>query len=218
MKNVLLVVVFAFCIFQMIKQTTCHPFSFYVKAKQTSAEPIHTETDPVQTTEDLPAPFQIQIEKDRYEITPVARYQISGKVVSTQRYYLEWNAKLSPLDLAIVWGDLVNPKNDAYLKFDHGNRFFHYKYAVGSPIDVGYVQTHASNNHIIPKNVDLEKALNLVRIGEIVQINGFLVNVKLNHEGREFTWNTSLTRTDTEGGACEIIYVEKATIGKRVYF
>ncbi len=55
----------------------------------------------------------------------------------------------------------------------------------------------------------------IVRVGErrvtgqIVTIGGFLVDVT---GPGGFTWNTSLIRTDTGNGACEIVWVESLDV------
>ena len=52
---------------------------------------------------------------------------------------------------------------------------------------------------------DAAQELRSVRPGEVVHLEGFLVDVKRD-DG--WHWNTSLTREDTGAGACEIVLVE----------
>jgi hypothetical protein len=48
-----------------------------------------------------------------------------------------------------------------------------------------------------------------LRVGDVVQLDGMLVNLENPELG---TMATSLRRDDTGAGACEIIYVEQARI------
>jgi len=45
-----------------------------------------------------------------------------------------------------------------------------------------------------------------VRPGEIVNFSGYLVQV---NKPNGWKWKTSLTRTDTGFGACEVVWVER---------
>jgi hypothetical protein len=47
--------------------------------------------------------------------------------------------------------------------------------------------------------------LKKLRPGQIVTARGYLVDVR---GPGGFTWNTSLSRTDTGAGACELFWVE----------
>jgi hypothetical protein len=59
--------------------------------------------------------------------------------------------------------------------------------------------------HVIPADKDVESRLKKLRPGQIVTAKGYLVDVR---GPAGFAWNTSLSRTDTGDGACEIFWVE----------
>ncbi len=72
--------------------------------------------------------------------------------------------------------------------------------------------SHTANTHLIPADGRVASALAHVRRGDVVRLEGDLVDV----EGPDgFVWKTSLTRTDTGPGACETLYVRAVTIGTR---
>jgi hypothetical protein len=59
--------------------------------------------------------------------------------------------------------------------------------------------------HMIPANDDIERRLKSVRAGNLVRIRGYLVEVT----GKDgFRWKSSLSRSDTGAGACELVWVE----------
>jgi len=68
-----------------------------------------------------------------------------------------------------------------------------------------------SNNHIIPANEQIRSKINSLNTGDQIQINGYLVESKGTYEGKNYYWDSSLSRTDTSDGACEVFYVTNIT-------
>ena len=152
-----------------------------------------------------------------YTIIPLAEYRIAGMVVSKKRYHRGFMSDLSPYDFALIWGK--TSEYLPYLKFDQIVRFCLYKYKTGAPIDIQYLNEHFSNNHLIPANKNIKQAMGKVKKKEIVQLEGYLVNVLGRDKKKRFSsWNTSTTRTDEGNGACEIIYVTFLRINHKEYF
>jgi hypothetical protein len=56
---------------------------------------------------------------------------------------------------------------------------------------------------VIPADAKIERALKSLRRGEIARIQGLLVDVERPGAPR---WKSSLARTDTGAGACEILF------------
>lgn len=55
----------------------------------------------------------------------------------------------------------------------------------------------------------MRRAINKVRVGDRIQLRGWLANYS-NNEG--FSRGTSITRNDKGNGACETVYVKQFTI------
>ena len=178
---------------------------------------IDTSHDPVQQSSPSSDPILIETKEGHFTLTPVAEYRLSGMVVSKETYSDDWNAKVSPIDLAIVWGNLTEPEYDRYMTYDQDSRWYSYNYKPNSPFDHSYVISHSSNNHIIPGNKNIEMAVRTVKKKDKIVLEGFLVNLKGIYEGRTVVWNTSLTRADTGDGSCELFYVTKVRIDTDVY-
>jgi hypothetical protein len=66
-----------------------------------------------------------------------------------------------------------------------------------------------ANTHIVPATDDIAAELHHVHAGDIVHMTGALVDIA-DSDGGGVT--TSLTRTDTGPGACEILWLEKLQI------
>jgi len=178
---------------------------------------IDTSQDPIQKPCTPDEPIIKEFKSCRFTMIPLAEYKISGVVVSTETYSSDWDGQSSPVDLAIVWGKLTEPENGKYITYSQGSRWYHYKWKEGSPVDNSYVISHSSNNHIIPANENICRAVKTIRRKDRVVLKGFLVNLRGTAKGRTVSWNTSLSRTDTGNSSCELFYVSYVRIETKVY-
>lgn len=96
-------------------------------------------------------------------------------------------------------------------------RWYHYHYDADSPLREDYISRHSSNNHIIPADPNVRRAVLRLKIGAPALLEGFLVNVDGSYRGSPVWWNTSLTRDDTGAHSCEVFYVTRVTYGNKVY-
>jgi hypothetical protein len=179
---------------------------------------INVSQEPVQIkfTSDEPSVLKIEGNSE-FTISPVAEYKIAAVVVSKKRYHDGWRADVAPIDLATVWGKLAGPGYDRYISFSQHDRWYFYENKSGSPFNSSYVIAHSANNHIIPADENILKAVKTIEESEKVFLEGFLVNVKGRRKGENFWWNSSLKRTDTGDSSCEVFYVKKVRIGTKVY-
>ena len=180
-------------------------------------EKIDTSQDPRQSPCLSEVTISRRIEGGSVSITPLAEYEISGVVVSKKSYSDDWEGEISPVDLAIAWGKMAEAPFDRYITFSHGYRWYHYQWKKGGPFDVLYIITHSANNHIIPADENIRRALKTIKKRDGVVMKGYLVNLKGTYNGREVWWKTSLSRSDTGNGSCELFYVSKVRIGTKVY-
>ena len=71
------------------------------------------------------------------------------------------------------------------------------------PVPVEQAKQMVSNMHIIPANPEIAKAIKKVKRGDLVRMQGELVEVR----DKDLVWKSSLTPTDTGDGACEVFRV-----------
>jgi hypothetical protein len=222
LKTILAAVFFIVSFWKIANVVDWHPFLTRPKPSAVNTSPISTVEDPIQTDYSQPEPFVLTIEGRAYNLTPVAKYSISGRIVSTRHYSSGWDyglaAELSPVDFAMTWGELAKPEMDQYIHYDHGQRFMHFRYnPQTAPVPQQYMIEHSSNTHLIPANANIDRVIKTVKINEIAALDGYLVNMSSVQGRSRFTWSTSLTRKDTGGGACELMYVTEVRIGNAVY-
>jgi hypothetical protein len=145
------------------------------------------------------------LQKGGYHFTPLASYDITARVLSVETYYFGREADLSPVDLALGWGPM---SDDAVLKdirITQGGRFYYWN-VDAFPIPREQIETHSANTHLIPASEAVKDRIGAIRPGEVVHLRGYLVSVEAD-DG--WHWSSSLSRSDTGGGACELMWVEQ---------
>ena len=143
-------------------------------------------------------------QKNGYQITLLASFDIRARVLGAERYRFDRGALLAPMDLALGWGAMSDSKVLERINISQGGRFYSWR-VTDYPVARQVIETHSANMHMIPANDDIERRLKSVRTGHIVHIKGYLVEVA-NRDG--FRWRSSLSRDDTGAGACELVWVE----------
>jgi hypothetical protein len=139
-----------------------------------------------------------------YRIEAVALYDITARILHTKRYWTGRN-DLVPVDIAAGWGRMSDQAVLDGLTISQSNRFYFYRWSNQPPIPPQEIVTHSANMHLIAAASRITSAVSGLRAGQVVSMHGYLVNVSA-PDG--FHWRTSLTRSDTGNGACELFYVE----------
>jgi hypothetical protein len=151
-----------------------------------------------------PEPFDFK----GYRITPLASFEIEARVLSRERYRLGREADLSPIDLALGWGPMSAQEVIDQLEISQSNRYFRW-HTDRLPLPAPTIARHSANMHIIPAADPIENELMKIRKGHIVRLGGYLIQANAPDGWR---WRSSLTRSDTGGGACEIILVNRIAV------
>ena len=178
---------------------------------------INVSTDPKQILFSGVQKVEKDIKGGQYILSLVAEYELAGVVVSKKSYSFGWDSQVIPIDLAIVWGRLADEECDKHIRYSQSNRWFYYRYGKDCPCDNKYIINHGSNNHIIPANPNILKAVRSIKRKQKIILFGYLVHLKGVYKGKDVWWDTSLTRSDAGSGSCEVFYVEKVRIGNNIY-
>jgi hypothetical protein len=177
-----------------------------------AGDPVDWSGEPVQE-ETGREPFQIGTDEGTVTLEPVAGFEVSAVVAGSERYRFDASAFLSPVDLALLWGDLPEEPYRSQVRYGQMARYYFWKTPTRE-LDLGYIQTHSSNMHMIPATPNLRRALLAVDEGDAVRVRGLLVDAST-EEG--FRWQSSTSRKDSGPGACELVWVEEIQVGRKVY-
>jgi hypothetical protein len=144
------------------------------------------------------------IEHGEYHLKPLARFSIDARILHRKTYGYDRGAKLVPVDLAVGWGPMSDQAVLDQIKISQSMRFYWYEYQ-SPPIPKEQIISHSTNLHVIPATSAIASFCKSLRQGELVHLEGELVEATGPEIG---TWRSSLTRTDTGNGACELMLVE----------
>lgn len=141
---------------------------------------------------------------------PLAGFSVAARVLSRREYGSDREADFAPLDLALGWGRMREDAVLSQLDISQGGRWYRYRWSAQPPLPPDEIARSSANMHMIPASPSVAAALAEVEAGDAVRIDGWLVQVNAPDGWR---WRSSLTREDTGGGACEVVYVCAVTRG-----
>jgi len=147
-----------------------------------------------------------RIQMEDFILTQRAEFSVHARVLSAERYFVGTEADLSPLDLALGWGPMSDQDVLDQIDISQGGRWYRTRYELPPPLPDDQIIFHSSNMHMIPANGSVARSLKKLGRGDLIRIEGYLVDVDRNDGWR---WRTSMRRNDTGAGACEIVFVER---------
>lgn len=144
-------------------------------------------------------------------LRPLARFSLTARVLSRDDYHFDAESDLSPTDLALGWGRMSDGSVLRNIDISQGGRFYYWQ-TNAFPIPRREIETHSANMHMIPADATVVYQLKRVRVGDVVSLDGMLVEAD---KPNGWKWRSSMTRDDTGNGACELVYVRSLSIGSR---
>ncbi len=124
------------------------------------------------------------------------------RILGSKIYTDDEQAKFSPIDYAVSWGLFAQPEIARHITVNQYNRYLNWKMD-RVPVPIEQAKQMVFNMHIIPANPQIAKAIKQVKRGDLVRLQGELVEVR----DKDLVWKSSLTPTDTGDGACEVFRV-----------
>ncbi|HTU65802.1 MAG TPA: hypothetical protein VMF52_07630, partial [Steroidobacteraceae bacterium] len=147
------------------------------------------------------------LDRGEFKLRPRAEFRATVRVLRREDYSFGELAKLVPTDFAVGWGPLSDSKVLEDVAITQSNRFYFWR-TEHWPVDRATIESHSANWHVIPDNDGVRAQLKKLRSGSVVELAGELVDV----EGPEGTLRTSLVRTDTGAGACEVLLAKSVRV------
>jgi hypothetical protein len=178
-------------------------YRFYSHREIEHGPGVIAAADPVQRDLDSAS----AIERGEFTLRPRAEFSATVRVLHREDYSFGPLAKLVPTDFAVGWGRMSDSTVLANIEISQGSRFYFWR-TENWPIPREEIEEHSANWHLIPANPGVSQVLGRLRAGSVVELRGRLVDI----EGHEGGMRTSLTRTDTGAGACEILLTESARV------
>ena len=151
------------------------------------------------------------LRKGDVSITPLARFSITARVLSRADYSWDKESAISPIDLALGWGRMSDSAILKDVSVSQSGRFYFWT-VQKFPIPEREMIESSANMHLVPADASVERAMKATKAGDVVSFGGFLIRAQWPNGG---TWVSSLTRSDTGAGACELVWVERFEIRPR---
>lgn len=208
----------------------------FPKVTSTTIEQINTFKDPIQINISDNEIITAKGDKNRYILRPQAKYSLSGLVIAKNTNFWFRDIMRSNfddiclMDIGVAWGELANDKNELYKhwKFKSHKSLgqsrrleWRSKPPYDNTVwDLGYVSSHVSHTHLIPKNANIMGALLTIKKNDTVKLDGYLVDIYT--DKNENVARTSMSRQDKDStsrgsGACEDMYVTQVQLGNKIY-
>jgi hypothetical protein len=145
----------------------------------------------------------------KFTLKPLAHFAIDARVLHRKVYRWDHQAALVPVDLALGWGPMSDQRVLDQVTITQSMRFYWFEYKMPPPIAKEEIISHSTNVHVIPATEEIASRCESLRTGTLVHLSGDLVEAS----GPGIpSWRSSLSRTDTGNGACELMWVKELSI------
>lgn len=158
--------------------------------------------------------FVFEYRGERYRVRPVAEYEMWALVVDHNDINAWWDIyhtadSVDILDLGVIWGENLKTNDYQKVKMWSSSWCINWEFPAGVTFSHAYI----ANNHLITRDPAIRKKIGKVRKGDQVHFRGMLVDYQ-GSSNLEFWRQSSTTRTDTGGTACEVVYVDSIEVLK----
>lgn len=161
-------------------------------------------------------PFQTQppvstFRRDEFIFSPFSEYEVEARVLSIKRYYFDEQARLSPADFVLGWGKMSDSSVTDEIDISQDDRDYEWE-SDTMPISKDEINSNSINMHIIPENEKIAHRIKEVRNGDLIQIKGYLVNVRSTAGWKWNSTKSGLSNYDLGGGEDKIYYVKSIKV------
>ena len=162
-----------------------------------------------------------------------AEYQVIGRAVYVDVYdnsfYFGFKSRqqelnalynaVSPLDISLFIGETAQDGNWQKIKVGHEYRVLTWQWQRSDKVTVN--MDEISNSHVIPANTAVRRGFDTIRKGDIVYLNGFLLDWNPLGEFEDIKYKTALTAGEIAdfkiggriSGLCRYFYVTELAVG-----
>ena len=144
---------------------------------------------------------------DNYTISPVRRIETQARILSQKRFFFDNKAGISPYDYVIGWGPMSDERNLNEVEISQNNRSFEIEMKK-PPLPMSEMKNHIALLHAVPANSFVADDLKRTRVGHIVNIKGYIVDIK---QSKGWMWKSSYNEKEFGNGS-EVIWIEEISL------
>lgn len=180
-----------------------------------------------------PAPMVLKTSNFSVQLTFLKLYRSTAKVVYIDRYNFmgTWYRgnrfsyiydQIAPLDISTVSGQTAQPDILKHFDFSHEYRLL---WSQSKKWNELFIRDDINNNHIIPANKNISKALEILKVSDIAHMEGYLVHINGLGTDKSFELKSALTAGEISHqkaggqttGLCRVIYMTKIAFDGYVF-
>ncbi|BCN93382.1 hypothetical protein THMIRHAM_11670 [Thiomicrorhabdus immobilis] len=139
-----------------------------------------------------------------FTYSPLSSFSAEARVLAASKFYFDQKARLSPMTVVIGWGVMSDESVYDQLDIWLDNRTYKWQ-GDDLPVAKYEIENNTASLHLIPDNDSIADNIAKIRNGDLIEITGFVVNVKKS-SGWKWLTSTSKNKNDEEDG--KIIYVK----------
>lgn len=140
-----------------------------------------------------------------FVLAPLASFSLEARILAREEYWADTESDLVPTDFVLGWGRMSDTAVLDAISISQSGRWYHWS-TYDPPIPLAEITSSSANMHLIAANENIARALASAKVGQIMTLSGYLVRATRESDG--WSWTSSLSRTDTGAGSCELVYVE----------
>ncbi len=153
--------------------------------------------------------------KKKYNITLLQGYEVKARLLHKKNYlFLDSAVDLAPIDMVLGWGIMSDSEVLDHMSFSIMNRYYRAYLDDDAHFDWSQIEPYLDNNHLIPATGAVETALKSARVGDLIHLKGFLVDVS-KPNGYRWSSSTSNGSVGETVMTCKLIYVIQFDIIKQ---
>jgi len=139
-----------------------------------------------------------------YTLEPKFRLKTTSRVLANKRYWFDEKSELAPVDFVLGWGDLSDERILDQVKTPIRSRDFKVD-VIRPPLTFSEIRSKLLYMHAIPSNEEIADQLKRVKPGQIVSIQGYIVDV---YDRSDVLWTSSRQGTSAKLDNSQFVLVE----------
>lgn len=152
---------------------------------------------------------QPAFEVNGFHLKPIAHFALDARLLHSRVYRYDPQSALVPIDFALGWGPMSDQSVLDQVSISQSSRFYFFEYRLPAPLAPEVIISHSTNIHIIPATREIAAQCKSLRAGSLIHLSGELIEAT--RPGMP-VWRSSMSRTDTGNGACELMWVTEVNV------
>lgn len=145
-----------------------------------------------------------QLDDGDYKFQVINSYEVDARVLAASNFYFDGMSGFSPLAVVVGWDNMSDEGFINAIDFSISDRRVDWETSV-SVINSEEVVRNTQLLHLIPSNGQIKRQAEKIRVGDILTMSGYIVNVKSKNG---LSWKTNSKAVKRTGKLFYIEYLE----------